>query len=413
MNTVKIGLVLFFVLCVLQAAQAALPPGSGVISLTVNIPSRSIEVYRDGILLKEYPAAVGKPATPTPLGNFFIMDKEINPCWYPPGQGYAVLSGPANPLGYRWLGFAANYGIHGTNAPWSVGLAVSNGCVRMKEDDVEELFQLVSEGTALNITYERIKIKNNNSGEFDIHTYPDIYGYEPNVTAELRKKLVKAGVGNFFEEKELKDMINAADRGERGICKKQYIKINGRLLTEPGVTYQGETYIKWDAVITAMPVKMQMNQDGCIFWRNRNAKTVLKNAVRYIAISELSYLFGHCRAEGEGEDMLAVHFPLVYVNGKPIDCDVQKDAKGFQLSAFSLAKMTEREISWNPHIGCLQAGVNIISPETAGGIPYLRREAAQKIFAVDFIWHENLQALEVKYPYNPLDATVYVEEGTD
>ena len=128
-------------------------------AIVINLPSRMLELYSGNTLVKEYPVAIGKIATPTPLGKFVVIDKEINPIWTPKGPESSVPSGPDNPLGYRWIGFFELYGIHGTNAPWSIGQAASNGCIRMKEEHVEELFEVVPYGTPIKITYDRIKVK--------------------------------------------------------------------------------------------------------------------------------------------------------------------------------------------------------------------------------------------------------------
>ena len=79
----------------------------------------------------------GKPSTPTPKGNFTIINKQVN---------------PGGPFGARWLGLSKKgYGIHGTNNPSSIGKAVSNGCIRLHKPNVIELFNLVSIGTPVRI----------------------------------------------------------------------------------------------------------------------------------------------------------------------------------------------------------------------------------------------------------------------
>lgn len=86
-----------------------------------------------------YPVATGKDRTPTPIGDFKIIKKSKN--W---GKGF----------GTRWLGLNVpwgKYGIHGTNRPWLVGKHASSGCIRMKNDDVEELYEKVSIGTPVHI----------------------------------------------------------------------------------------------------------------------------------------------------------------------------------------------------------------------------------------------------------------------
>lgn len=88
-----------------------------------------------GIIIKSYPVAVGKPSTPTPTGIFKIVNKVIK---------------PGGILGTRWMGLSVpngTYGIHGTNNPSSIGKFISNGCIRMFNNDVEELYPQVNIGT--------------------------------------------------------------------------------------------------------------------------------------------------------------------------------------------------------------------------------------------------------------------------
>ena len=98
-------------------------------------------------ILKVYPVSTGKETTTTPIGEFTIKDRLIDPVWF--HHGIVVPPGtPKNFLGTRWLGFnIPKYGIHGTVEPELIGKSVSGGCVRMRNSDVEELYILIPEGT--------------------------------------------------------------------------------------------------------------------------------------------------------------------------------------------------------------------------------------------------------------------------
>ena len=88
-------------------------------------------------------------------GELIVEVKQENPDWY--SQGRRVPFGdPENVLGTRWMGFedspgAMGYGIHGTDAPESIGKDESMGCVRMRNHEVEELFEVVPRGTVVSI----------------------------------------------------------------------------------------------------------------------------------------------------------------------------------------------------------------------------------------------------------------------
>ncbi|GAB4244963.1 MAG: hypothetical protein Kow00129_04700 [Thermoleophilia bacterium] len=125
--------------------------------IKIDLSERRLYFYEDGELARTYPVAVGQPRYPTPTGEYRIVNKARNPTWTPPPSPWAdglepVPPGPGNPLGTRWMGLSAPHvGIHGTYASYSVGTAASHGCIRMYIRDVEELFELVSVGTPVDI----------------------------------------------------------------------------------------------------------------------------------------------------------------------------------------------------------------------------------------------------------------------
>ena len=111
-------------------------------------------VFFKGGLVREYPVTIGKYGK-TPEGTFTIKTKEVNPTWYAP-DGVYPHGDPKNVLGSRWLGFQntpnlQGYGIHGTSSPDQIGRAVSNGCVRLRNKDVEELYLLLRRGDKVTI----------------------------------------------------------------------------------------------------------------------------------------------------------------------------------------------------------------------------------------------------------------------
>jgi lipoprotein-anchoring transpeptidase ErfK/SrfK len=119
----------------------------------VSIPDRQLAVLEDGRVLKVFPVAVGADDSPSPDGEFQIINRLSNPTYYHPGK--VIPAGPANPLGSRWIGLnLKGYGIHGTNAPRSIGKAASHGCIRMAKRDLEQLFEMVRVGDTVVIRAE-------------------------------------------------------------------------------------------------------------------------------------------------------------------------------------------------------------------------------------------------------------------
>jgi len=121
-------------------------------SILVDKSQNVLTLRADGEIFKTYRVSTGKETSVTPVGTFKIVNKIINPTWYP-GGGKAVPAGDArNLLGTRWMGISKpSYGIHGTTDPGSIGKSVTEGCVRLKNSDVEELYSIVPEGTEVTI----------------------------------------------------------------------------------------------------------------------------------------------------------------------------------------------------------------------------------------------------------------------
>jgi lipoprotein-anchoring transpeptidase ErfK/SrfK len=127
--------------------------------IVVSFADRKLVLLEGDRVLKVYDVAIGKTSTPSPLGEFKIVSHIANPTWYGPGK--VVGPGPNNPVGPRWMGISAKgFGIHGTNAPGSIGKAASHGCIRMRNRDVKELFELVGVGVTVELDAERPEIFN-------------------------------------------------------------------------------------------------------------------------------------------------------------------------------------------------------------------------------------------------------------
>lgn len=103
------------------------------------------------------PNANGKRSTPTPNGRTTVRSKELDPVWTPPVSIDPLQRSVApysktkkNPLGVAWIGtHKGSIGLHGTNAPTSIGKSVSHGCVRHQNDDILKLYALVEVGTPI------------------------------------------------------------------------------------------------------------------------------------------------------------------------------------------------------------------------------------------------------------------------
>jgi lipoprotein-anchoring transpeptidase ErfK/SrfK len=153
------------------AIRSALATGGGTVALPTDelAPKRTrahfgmlvvverfanrLRLYDGRRLVRQFGVATGQSIYPTPTGSYRIVDKQLNPWWYPPPSPWAagekpVPPGPGNPLGTRWMGIdSPGVGIHGTPNDASIGYSASHGCIRMHIPDAEWLFQHVSVGT--------------------------------------------------------------------------------------------------------------------------------------------------------------------------------------------------------------------------------------------------------------------------
>jgi len=139
--------------------------------LVLDRRNRHLTVLENGQELRRFPVAVGRPGWETPVGRFAVIERVADPSWEHPATGETVPPGPANPLGSRWIGFhrdclgrsgfngrehlvvegCVSSGFHGTPNRDSVGQAVSHGCVRLFDEHVQELFELVQLGTPVTV----------------------------------------------------------------------------------------------------------------------------------------------------------------------------------------------------------------------------------------------------------------------
>lgn len=119
-------------------------------SIVVDKSQNTLILKTDEEVVKTYIVSTGTNNS-TPVGNFKIVNKLPNPTWFKAGAVVAPGT-PDNILGSRWLGFnLAGYGIHGTTDPANLGKQVTQGCVRMSNSEVEELYTIIPLGTEVTI----------------------------------------------------------------------------------------------------------------------------------------------------------------------------------------------------------------------------------------------------------------------
>ncbi len=126
------------------------------LSIVVNKADNTLTLLNHEKFFKKYRCRTGKLEASTPVGEFTIRNKMINPAWTDPNTGQRYAGGdPNNQLGSRWMEISGQIGIHEAIDPTTVGTYSSNGCVGLAHDDVVELYNLVSHGTPVKIVGQR------------------------------------------------------------------------------------------------------------------------------------------------------------------------------------------------------------------------------------------------------------------
>jgi lipoprotein-anchoring transpeptidase ErfK/SrfK len=106
--------------------------------IDINTKTQILTLYRNGFLVKQYPVAVGKPSTPSPIGHWILIRKGL---WGKQFGGHFMQLNVPGGI----------YGIHGTDIPASISHDVSHGCIRMYSNSAKELYAIVPIGTSVNI----------------------------------------------------------------------------------------------------------------------------------------------------------------------------------------------------------------------------------------------------------------------
>lgn len=270
--------------------------------IIVNLANCSLSVYVNNMKIRFYPVAVGTIRTPTPVGNYSITEKEVNPVWTnPENETMQIASGEDNPLGYRWMRFWGNYGMHGTNRPESVGRYVSNGCLRLKEANAEELFDLVAVGTPVEIMYNRVVIEKDPNKIITYYIYPDVYSRQPLDVETVNKWLAGYGVDCFVSDQSIAEKIAASNGEPTFIGRAFHINVNGAELKEKGVVKDGIIYLPAIPIAVQLDLPLTWNADtGMLTSKYGSVSGYIKKDVLYFSADGAAALFD--LAGGLGDD---------------------------------------------------------------------------------------------------------------
>lgn len=172
----------------LRVSDRHVVPARAPDGLVVDLADRTLFWFQHGALVARFPVGIGRVDWATPPGRYRIVGRREYPIWHvPPSiqeemrrRGEPVVAtvgpGPDNPLGKYWIQLSASgYGIHGTNAPASVGKVATHGCLRLLPEHVERLFHEAPDGLRVDVTYEPIKAARTPDGRVWLEVHPDVY----------------------------------------------------------------------------------------------------------------------------------------------------------------------------------------------------------------------------------------------
>jgi L,D-transpeptidase ErfK/SrfK len=157
--------------------------------IVIDLAVRTLYWFQHGKVVARFPVGVGRTDWGTPPGRYRIVGRRQDPEWRVPAsiqaemraRGEPVLTvvppGPDNPLGKYWIQLSApGYGLHGTNAPASVGKYASHGCMRLLPEHVERLYREARDGTPVEIVYEPVKLARDRLGTVYVEIHQDVMG---------------------------------------------------------------------------------------------------------------------------------------------------------------------------------------------------------------------------------------------
>jgi L,D-transpeptidase ErfK/SrfK len=197
----------------LRVSNRHIVPSTERDGIIINVGDLMLYWVRDGQVVANFRVGVGRKTWQTPPGHYTIVGRRRDPDWHVPpsiqkemhDQGQPVKklvpAGPDNPLGKYWLELSAGgYGIHGTNAPRSVGRYTTHGCVRLRPDDIERLYNQVPTGTSVDIVDEPVKLARIDGDRIFLESHRGPTGNTAEEVPVYMERLRASGVMDLVDE---------------------------------------------------------------------------------------------------------------------------------------------------------------------------------------------------------------------
>lgn len=210
--------------------------------ILVNLSQRRVFLFNHGHLQNSYLIAAGDPSWPTPSGSFHVINKIRNKTWIVPvsiqnemrRKGLPVIKrvppGPDNPLGKAWIGLSLpNIGIHGTNSPNSIFRYESHGCMRMRANDLEQVFDQVHVGEKGRVVYQPLLMAVSN-GRVYLEAHPNVYKKTENPYAEVLAIAEKNHISDNIDWQKVAQVMKTQDGIAQDVSR-QSLPFGTRLLS--------------------------------------------------------------------------------------------------------------------------------------------------------------------------------------
>ncbi len=372
-----------------SAAYAA--PGDGII---INLPSLTL-TFDKGDVHREYPVAIGKSLSNTPKGSYKVAAKVKDPTWYPPDGGKAVPPGKKNPLGHRWINFYPGYGIHGNNNAKSIGTLASLGCVRMYNGDVEELFDMVSVGTPVLITYQTAKEITDGDKKI-LEIYADVYGRGVNSQSSIKAKL--SGMGITTGEEKFK-YVFAGNKKKTAYYSDGWILTKGDKFLSAGLVKENDAlYISADAVKNIFGIDYLLNLDTGIMSINGEEIDFVDRGGKYIDLDCLLNILKLGYDIDAGAQRVDIRGSMIFLNGKFIGKTnyANYDSREIKLPLKTVAEQFGNKVGWDAATNEVSIDDKAVPAAVLNGVSYMGIKELAGMFKFDYEIDSRYGIIQIK-----------------
>ncbi len=336
----------------------------------INLPEFKLYLYRGEILYQKFDVAVGKQGTPSPLGDFWIINKVLDPTWYPSDGKLPVPPGKNNPLGRYWMGLnIEGYGIHGNSAAWSIGTPASLGCFRLQNNDIKKIFEIVPVGTPVQIVYEIAHASVDQKNTAWLEAFSDIYKWN---NLEVESIRVLRELRWIYEPhwKALSELLQAKKPFKVEVPR--VIKFSGETIDMDGFYWRQNVYISQKSMETLAILSQNAStgkpeNDFFMGYRKLDLNRKTRESPRYIW-------------DGEANTLRIIR-PKVLLNG----VELSKSAcwgkeKGVQIDLKAVAAALGTGFSWDYVSGSFICNGIMIGGEPRNGGFWVSPEVLTQIW---------------------------------